>query len=61
MSRKERLMKTKFRLLLLAAILTGTALLSAARPAASQCVFYCWRVDSETTCCTRFDCSVWCG
>jgi hypothetical protein len=54
-------MKTRFRLLLLAVILTGTALLSAAKPAASQCVFYCWRVDSETTCCTRFDCSVWCG
>jgi hypothetical protein len=45
---------------LLAAILTGTALLSAAKPAASQCVLYCWRVDPDTACCQFFDCSIRC-
>lgn len=53
--------KTKLRLLLLAALLTGTALLSAARPAVSQCFFYCWIVDADTTCCQTRTCEIVCG
>jgi hypothetical protein len=53
--------KTRLRLLLLTAVLTGTAALSAARPALSSCIRYCWLVDADTTCCQLRDCSVWCG
>ena len=52
-------MTTRLRLLLLAAILTGTALLSTAKPAAA-CFFHCWHVDAETSCCQLRDCSVVC-
>jgi hypothetical protein len=55
------MMKTRIRLLLLAAVLTGTALLSAAKPAEAYCFFYCWLVNENTTCCQLEDCSVWCG
>jgi len=54
-------MKTKTRLLLLAAVLTGTALLSTAAPALSACFRYCWHVDTETSCCQLRDCSIVCG
>jgi hypothetical protein len=59
--RKEIVMR-KFKLLLLAAVLTGTALLSAAKPAAARCVPYmCWNADENTVCCWEADCSLWCG
>lgn len=52
----------KIKLLLLAAVLTGTALLSAAKPAAARCVPYmCWNADENTVCCWEEDCSLWCG
>ena len=54
------MMKTRLRLLLLAAVLTGTALLSASRPAEAACFFYCWHVDENTTCCQLRDCSIRC-
>jgi hypothetical protein len=53
-------MKTKIRLLLLAAVLTGTALLSTTQPAEASCSFYCWHVDENTTCCRLRDCSIRC-
>jgi hypothetical protein len=54
--------KTKLRLLLLTALLTGAALLSTARPAAAQCIpGLCWIVDENTTCCWLDDCTLWCG
>ena len=53
-------MTPRFRLLLLAALLTGTALLSTAKPAKAVCFFYCWHVDAETTCCRLRDCSIVC-
>lgn len=53
-------MKTRLRLLLLTALLTGTALLSAAAPAVSWCVFYCWHVDENTTCCQLETCEIVC-
>jgi hypothetical protein len=55
------MMKTKLRLLLLAAVLTGTALLSTSQSAAAACIRYCWHVDADTTCCRLPDCSTWCG
>jgi hypothetical protein len=55
---KELIMKTKFRLLLLASILVGTALMSTAAQAA--CTFYCWHVDETTTCCRTFTCQIVC-
>jgi hypothetical protein len=60
LSRRLLMMKTRLRLLLLAAVLTGTALLSAAPPAEAACPFYCWHVDENTTCCQLRDCSVRC-
>ena len=51
-------MKTKLRLLLLASILVGTALMSTAAQAA--CTFYCWHVDETTTCCRTFSCQIVC-
>lgn len=53
--------KTKLRLLSLAVVLMGSALLSTAKPAASACFFYCWIVDADTTCCELRDCSIRCG
>lgn len=53
-------MKIRLRLLLLAAILTGTALLSAAKPATAACFFHCWHVDADTSCCQLRDCSIVC-
>ena len=50
----------RIRLLLLTALLTGTALLSAARPAASDCVRYCWHVSAETSCCQLRTCEIVC-
>jgi hypothetical protein len=58
----EEVRMKKIKLLLLAAVLTGTALLSAARPAFSQCIpSMCWIVDEYTVCCWNEDCSLWCG
>lgn len=54
-------MKTKLRLFLLAAVLTGTALLSTARPAAACDPYVCWPVDEDTTCCWMEDCTLWCN
>lgn len=54
-------MTTRFRLLLLSAVLTGTALLSAVKPATATCIRYCWIVDAETSCCQLRDCSIVCG
>lgn len=54
-------MKTRLKLVLLAAVMTGTALLSSAKPAAAFCPFYCWHVDADITCCQLRDCSIWCG
>ena len=58
---KEILMKTRLKLLLLAAVMTGTALLAAAGQAGAFCPRYCWHVDAETSCCQLRDCSVVCG
>jgi hypothetical protein len=52
-------MPTRLRLLLLAAVLTGTALLATAKPAAA-CFFHCWHVDETTSCCELRDCSIVC-
>jgi hypothetical protein len=56
-------MKTKLRLLLLAVLLTGAALPSAASQAiAKRCIpGYCWIVSADVTCCYEFDCSIVCG
>jgi hypothetical protein len=52
----------RFRMLLLAAVLTGTALLSAAGPAISQCIpWMCWIADPNTVCCWDEYCNLWCG
>jgi hypothetical protein len=62
MFRKETVMKkNRFRLLLLAVLLGGTALLSAARPAAACNPYMCWIVDENTVCCWEEDCTLWCG
>jgi hypothetical protein len=55
------MLKNKLRLLLLAAVLTGTAVLSTPEVAEAYCFFYCWHVDENTTCCQLEDCSTWCG
>ena len=52
-------MKSKLRLLLLASILVGTALMSTAAQAA--CTRYCWIVDADTSCCRTFSCEIVCG
>jgi hypothetical protein len=52
--------KTRIRLLLLTALLTGTALLSAAPPAASDCNRYCWHVSAEVSCCQLRTCEIVC-
>jgi hypothetical protein len=52
---------TRIRLLLLTALLTGTALLSAAPPAESQCFRYCWHVSAEESCCRTRTCEIICG
>jgi hypothetical protein len=54
-------MKNRIRLLLLATVLTGTALLSTARPAAACDPYMCWIVDENTACCWTGDCQLWCG
>lgn len=51
----------KAKLFLLAAVLTATALLSAAKPAAACNPWMCWIVDENTVCCWMEDCSLWCG
>lgn len=51
-------MKTKFRLLVTASILVGTALTSAA--AYAWCPRYCWRVDENTSCCQTLSCEIVC-
>lgn len=55
-------MKTRARLFLLATVLMTSALLSAARPAASRCLHgLCWEVDANTVCCYgEDDCTVTC-
>lgn len=51
-------MKTKLRLLLIASILAGTALISTA--AQAWCPPYCWNVDENTTCCYEPSCEIVC-
>jgi hypothetical protein len=53
----------RFRMLLLATVLTGAALLSAAGPAISeQCIpWMCWIADPNTVCCWDEYCNLWCG
>ncbi|HVR98601.1 MAG TPA: hypothetical protein VMW27_18440 [Thermoanaerobaculia bacterium] len=51
-------MKTKFRLLLVAAILVGTSFVSTT--AGAWCPRYCWHVDTETSCCQTFSCEIVC-
>jgi hypothetical protein len=54
--------KRSFRLLSLAAVLAGTALLSSARPAAARCIpGFCWMVNENTTCCWGETCQLECG
>ena len=55
---KESIMKTKFRLLLVAAILVGTSLVSTT--AGAVCQRYCWHVDETTSCCQTFSCQIVC-
>jgi hypothetical protein len=52
--------KTRFRLLVLAGLLTGAALLSTAPPVFAQCVRYCWHVDETTSCCQLWTCEIVC-
>jgi hypothetical protein len=49
----------RFRLLVVAALLAGVALLSTA-PARAQCFLYCWRVDATTSCCQFRNCEIVC-
>jgi len=53
--------KIRFRLLVLAGLLTGAALLSTAPPVLAQCFFYCWHVDENTSCCQTRTCDIICG
>jgi len=54
--------KRTSRLLLLAGLLAGTALLSAARPALARCIpGLCWMVNESTTCCWSETCQLECG
>lgn len=57
---KEATMKKRFRLLLLAVLVTGSALLSAARPAAACNPYMCFNVDEYTTCCWEPTCELVC-
>ena len=54
-------MTKKSRLLLLAVLLTGTALVSTARPAAACVRDMCFEVDAYTTCCYDDHCQLWCS
>ena len=51
--------KNKLRLLLLSAVLTGTALVSTAHQAVA-CGHGCFIVDADTACCW-FNCELVCG
>jgi hypothetical protein len=55
-------MKSKIRLLLVAAVLTVSALVSAPKPAAANwdCFFYCWIATPEVTCCQLETCEIVC-
>lgn len=50
----------KSRLLLLAALLTGTALLSGAKSAVACNPWMCFEVDLNTTCCWTGTCELEC-
>lgn len=50
----------KSRFLVLAAFLTGAALLSAAKPAAACNPWMCFIVDEDTTCCWTQFCELEC-
>ena len=50
----------KSKLLLLAVVLTGTALLSAAKPAAACNPWMCFMVDENTVCCWTELCELEC-
>lgn len=52
--------KNKFRLLLLAALLTGTALLSTTTSAVACNRWMCFEVDENTTCCWDGNCQLEC-
>lgn len=52
--------KNKFRLLLLATLLTGTALLSGVSPAVACIREMCFEVDDDTTCCWSETCVLEC-
>ncbi len=53
--------KNRFRLFLLAALLSGIALLSATKEAVACYPYLCWNVDENTVCCWEEDCTLWCG
>lgn len=52
--------KNKFRLLLLATLLTGTAFLSGVSPAVACIREMCFEVDDNTTCCWSETCVLEC-
>lgn len=52
--------KNRFRLLLLATLLSATALLSGARSAVACNPWMCFEVDENTTCCWEGNCTLEC-
>jgi hypothetical protein len=53
------MLKSKLRLLVVAAFLTAAALLPSA--AQAVCFFYCWHVSVEVTCCRTSRCDIVCS
>jgi ABC-type sugar transport system substrate-binding protein len=60
MQKETAMRSSKFRLLLLAALLSLAALPSLPVPAKAQCTRICWIVSPETACCRLTSCEIVC-